>query len=84
MGEALADGDRWKDHGQATGQHDAALHAFDKVGDIAMAWVVVTESVGDADDGPLERIVGVAHGLDERLAEEEREAGVAVAGQTLA
>ena len=84
MGEALADGDGREDHGQTTGQHDAALHAFDEVGDIAMAGVVVAEGVGDADDGPLERIVGVAHGLDERLTEEEREAGVAVAGQPLA
>ncbi len=84
MGEALADGDGWEDHGQATGQHDAALHAFDEVGDISMAGVVVAKGVGDADDGPLERIVGVAHGLDERLTEEEREAGVAVAGQPLA
>ena len=84
MGEALADGDGREDHGQTTGEHDAALHAFDEVGDIAVAGVVVAEGVGDADDGALERIVGVAHGLDERLAEEEREAGVAVAGQPLA
>ncbi len=67
MGEALADGDGWEDHRQTTCQHDAALHAFDEVGDIAMARIVVAEGVGDADDGPLERIVGVAHGLDERL-----------------
>ena len=84
MGETLADGNGGEDHGQTTGQHDAALHAFDQVRDIAMAGVVVTEGVSDADDGPLEGIVGVAHGLDERLAEEEREAGVAIAGQPLA
>ena len=84
MGEAFADGDGWEDHGQTTCQHDTALHAFDEVRNIAMAGVVVTEGVSEADDGPLERIVGVAHGLDERLAEEEREAGVAVAGQPLA
>jgi hypothetical protein len=49
-----------------------------------MAGVVVAEGVGDADDGPLECVVGVAHGLDEGFTEEEREASVAVAGQPLA
>ena len=84
MGEALADGDGRENHGQAASEHDAALHALDQVGDIAVAGVVVAEGVGDADDGALQRVVGVAHRLDERLAEEEREAGVAVAGQSFA
>ena len=84
MGEALADGDGGEHHGQAAGEHDAALDAFDEVGDVAVAGIVVAEGVGDADDGAIERIVGVAHGLDEGFAEEEREAGVAVAGQPFA
>ena len=84
MGEALADGDG-RNHRQTTGQHDTALHAFDEVRDIAMAGVVSLKVLVMPTMGRLERIVGVAHGLDERLAEEERSKyGVAVAGQPLA
>jgi hypothetical protein len=54
------------------------------VWDVAVAGVVVAEGVRDADDGAPQRIVGVAHRLDERLAEEERETCVALAGQPFA
>ena len=84
MGEALADRDGGEKHGQAASKHDAALHALDEVGNVAVAGVVVAESVGDTDDRALQGIVGVAHRLDERFAEEEREARVAVAGQPFA
>ena len=80
VGEALVDGDGGEDHRQAAGQHHAALDRLDQVGDVAVAGVEVAVGVGDADDRPVERVVGVAHGLDEGLAEEQREAGVAVVG----
>ena len=46
--------------GMRAGQHDAALHRLDQVGHVAVAGVVVAEGVGDADDRPVERVVGVA------------------------
>jgi hypothetical protein len=49
-----------------------------------MAGIVVTVGVGDADDRTVERIVGIAHRLDEGLAQEQRKPGVAVTGQSLA
>ena len=49
-----------------------------------MAGVVGAAGVGDADHRPIERGIGVAGALDEGLAQEQREAGIAVTGQTLA
>jgi hypothetical protein len=40
--------------------------------------------VGDADDRPVQRVVGIAHRLDEGLAQEQRKPGVAVTRQSLA
>ena len=78
VGEGFVDGDRRKLHRQAAGQHHAALHRLDQAGHVAMAGVEVAEGVGDADDRPVERIVGEAGGLDEGLAQEQREAGIAI------
>ena len=60
MGEALVDRDGREVHRQPAGQHDAALHRLDQLGHVAVAGVVVAEGVGDADDRPVERVVGVA------------------------
>jgi hypothetical protein len=49
-----------------------------------MAWIVVTIRVGDANDRPIQRVVGIAHRLDERFAQKQRKTGVAIAGQSLA
>ncbi len=84
VGEALADGNSGKHHRQTASEHHAALHALNQVGHIAVAWIVVAEGIGYADDRAFERIVGVAHGLDKCLAEEQREAGIAIAGQPFA
>ena len=83
MREALVDRHRREDHRQGAGQHDAALHRLDQVGHVAVAGIVVAEGVGDADDRPVERVVGIAAGLDEGLAQEQRKARVAVGRQTL-
>mgnify|MGYP003694511085 CR=1 FL=1 len=50
---------------------------------VAVAGIVVAEGVGDADDRPVERVVGIAAGLDEGLAQEQREARIAVGGEAL-
>src|SRR5215471_13745291 len=49
-----------------------------------MAGIVVAVGVGDADDRPVQRVVGIAHRLDEDLAQEQRKACVAVTCQSLA
>ena len=69
--------------GQAACEHDAALDRLDHVGNVPVAGVVAGGGVGDADDRPVERLVGVAHRLDEGFAEKEREAGVAIVGEAL-
>ena len=84
MRERLVDRDGGEFHRQAAREHDAALDRFDQLRDVAVARVEVAVGVGDADDRPVERVVGIALGLDEGLAQEQREAGVAVAGQTFA
>ena len=81
IGERLVDRDRRELHRQAAGQHHAALDRLDQLGHVAVAGVVVAEGVGDADDRPLQRVVGIAHRLDEGLAQEQREVGVAVRRQ---
>src|SRR5262249_42977164 len=51
---------------------------------VAVAGIVVAIGVGDADDRPVQRVVGIAHRLDEGLAQEQRESGVTVRSQSLA
>src|SRR5262249_28438549 len=64
--------------------HHAAFDRLHQLRDVAVAGVEIAERVGDADDRPLERVVGIALGLDERLAQEQRERLVAVAREALA
>jgi len=80
-GEALVNRDGRKIHRQAAGQHHPAFHRFDELRRVAVAGIVGATRVGDADRRPIERGIGVAGALDERLAQEQREAPVAVAGQ---
>jgi hypothetical protein len=54
---------------------------FDELRAVAVARIVGAAGVRDADDGAVERVVGVARPLDERLPKEQREADVAVAGE---
>jgi hypothetical protein len=49
-----------------------------------VAWIVVTECIGYTDNWTFERIVGIAAGLDERLAQEQRKTGVSITGQPFA
>ena len=60
------------------------LTAAMSCGTVRMARIEIAVRVGDADDGPRERVVGIAHRLDERLAQEQREVRVAVAGEPAA
>ena len=75
--ERLVDRDRRELHRQPARQHHAALDRVDELRHVAVAGVVVAEGVGDADDRPRQRVVREAHRLDEGLAQEEREVGVA-------
>jgi hypothetical protein len=84
MSKALGDRDRREHHRHRAGQHHAALHRLDDLGHVAVAGIVVAIGVGDADDRPVQRVVGIAHRLDEGLAQEQRKPGVAVTRQTLA
>ena len=68
-------------HGKAAGEHDAALHCRDELRDGRMAGIELAIGVGDADDGALESVIGISHGLDEGLAQEQRKLRVAIAGQ---
>ncbi len=81
--EALGDGNGREHHRHGAGQHDAALHRLDQLRNIAVAGIVVAVGVGDADDGALQRVIGIAHCLDEGLTQEQRKPGIAVAGQPL-
>ena len=81
--ERLVDRDRRELHRQPAREHHAALDRVDELRHVAVAGVVVAEGVGDADDRPRERVVREAHRLDEGLAQEERELGVAVRRQPL-
>ena len=82
--EALVDRDGGEFHRQPARQHHAALHRLDQLRHVAVAGVEVRIGVGDADDRPVERVVGEALGLDEGLAQEQRKAGIAVGGETFA
>ncbi len=84
VSETLADRNGGKHHRQTACEHNAALHALDQVRHIAVAWIEVAEGIGHADDRAIERIVGIAHGLDEGFAQEQRETGVTIAGQPFA
>ena len=75
---------RREHHRHRAGQHHAALHRLDDLRHVAMARVVVAVGVGDADDRTVERVVGIAHRLDEGLAQKQRETRIAVTRQTLA
>jgi hypothetical protein len=46
--------------------------------------IVVAVGVGDTDDRAIERVVGIAHCLDEGLAQEQRKTRIAVTRQSLA
>ena len=81
MGEGLMQADGGKDHGQRAGEHDPALHRLDDLGHIAVAGIEIAMGIGDADDGPVQRVVGIAGGLDEGLAQEQREFRIAIAGE---
>jgi hypothetical protein len=84
MREGLVDRDGGELHRQAARQHHAAFDRFHELRDVAVAGIEIAERVGDADDRPLERVVGIALGLDESLAQEQRERLVAVACEAFA
>src|SRR6202011_5855326 len=62
-------------------EHDSALHRRDELRNRRVARIEFAIGVGDPDDRTLERVVGISHGLDEGLAQEQRELRVAVAGK---
>ena len=72
-----------KTMGSAPASMTPRFTASIRSGHVAMAGIVVAEGVGDADDRPIERVIGVAAGLDEGLAQEQREAGIAIVGEAL-
>ena len=82
--EGLVKGDGGEGHRQSAREHHPPLHGLDEPRDARVAGVVVAGGVRDADDGAGESVVREAHRLDERLAEEEGEALVTVAGEALA
>jgi hypothetical protein len=65
IGEGLVDRDGREVDRQPAGQHHAALDGLDEVGHVAVARIEAAVGVGDADDRAIQRIVGIAHGLDE-------------------
>ena len=77
------DGDGGEVHGQAAGQHDAALDGFYQLRRVAMAGVVGAARVGNADHGPFQGRIGVARALDEGFAQEQGKALIAVMRQAL-
>jgi hypothetical protein len=78
------DGDGWKLHREPSREHDPSFHSLDEAGHVPVARIEVAESVGDADDRPVQGIIRKAGGLDECLAEEQREARVTVACEVAA
>ena len=82
--EQLVEGDGGERHRQSAREHHPPFHRLDEARDARVAGVVVAAGIRDADDRPGERVVREAHRLDERLAEEEGEGLVTVAGEALA
>ena len=70
--------------GIAPRQHHAALNRFDDLRNVAVTGIVVAVGIGDADDRPVQRVIRITHRLDEGLAQEQREASVAITRQSLA
>ena len=83
MRKALRDRNRREHHRHRTRQHHAALYGLDDLGRVAVARIVVAIGVGDADDRAVQRVVRIAHRLDEDLAQEQRKAGITIARQSL-
>ena len=81
--ERLAEGDGGKDHGQGAGEHYAAFDALDESRHIAVAGIEIAEGVGDGDDGAVERLIGIPHGLNQDLSQKQGEVRIAVTGQPL-
>src|SRR5690606_13318384 len=65
---------------QRARQQHAALHRLQQFGEMPVAVVEARWRVGDADDGPAERIVGITLRLGEGAAEIGGELRVAVVG----
>ena len=78
--ERLAQADGGEGHGQAAGEHDAALHRLDQVGDGAVAVVEVRCGIDDARHRAAQRVLRIAHGGGEAAAEVKGEFAVAVIG----
>ncbi|MGY3460452.1 hypothetical protein ACVWW5_005902 [Bradyrhizobium sp. LM3.4] len=84
MRKALGNRDRGEHERHRARQHHPPLGRLDDLGDVSVTGIVVAIGVGDADNRALERVVGITHGLDERLAQEQREAGITIARQPFA
>ena len=82
--KAFMQGNGGKGHGQATGEQNAAFQGFDQLGRVAMAGVVGTGGVGNADDGLVQSRVGVAGSFDEGFAQKQRKPLIPIGGQPLA
>ena len=81
VGKALGDGNRRELHRHAAGQQNPPLGRLDQFRHVAVARVKVAERVGNADNRPVQRLVGKPHRLDERAAQKQRELGIAIGGK---
>lgn len=70
--------------GQAAPEVDAALHGVEQLRHVGVARVEPGPRVDDAHDGPRQRVLAVPQGLDEGLAQEQREVRVPVRREALA
>ena len=70
-------------HGQAAGQHHAALDRLDQLGGVTVAGVVRAAGVGDADDRARQRRISKTCAFDKGFAQEQREPGVTIVGEPL-